>query len=188
MREQTIQLVVAPKSLTDINNARGHLEKARTVFEEIDRLMNEPLSVKVLIEIYGQFQAGLNTLDVGIEAVEQVQESMTFKVALPAPDKPEPEPEPEVEDEDSESHEWVFEGDDFRWLGSRQRKVLEILDRCKRKGRTVFRHELYQGLRNRNVVRCQSEFDHLMGRLAERKLVALTSDHTLEFIGEQNVE
>ena len=176
MQEKTIQLVVAPKSLTDINNARGHLEKARTVFEDIDRLMNEPLSVKVLIEIYGQFQAGLNTLDAGIEAVERVQENMSFKVVAI-------EPEPEVEDEDSESYEWVFEGDDFRWLGARQRKVLEVLDRCKRRGRTVFRHELYQGLRNRSVVRSQSEFDYLIERLAERKLVALMSDHTLKFIG-----
>jgi len=180
MQAQAIQLVVAPKSLTDINEAREHLEKARVVFEDIDRLMNQPLSVKVLIEIYGQFQAGLNTLDVGIEAVERVQESMAFKVVAP---EPEPEPESESEDEDSESYEWVFEGDDYRWLGSRQRTVLEALDRCKRRGRTVFRHELYQGLRNRNIVRSQSEFDYLIGRLADRKLIALMSDWTIKFIG-----
>ena len=93
MREQwkeTLQLVLDPTGLNNINKARDQLEKARVAFEEIDCLMNKPVSVKVLVEMYGQFQAALTMLDVGIDTVETLQANMTFKIALP-----EPEPAPE---------------------------------------------------------------------------------------------
>lgn len=180
MREQwkeTLQLVLDPTGLNNINKARDQLEKARVAFEEIDCLMNKPVSVKVLVEMYGQFQAALTMLDVGIDTVETLQANMTFRVARP---EPEPKPEPESEP----APRIVFKGNDYRWLGRRQQALLEALVLRERSTGTVVELSyLLEALHERKIVRGKAEFGRILKRLAEKSLVYYDATH-IHFTGE----
>ena len=179
--KERIELVLDPAGYDNINKARDHLEKARAAFDGIDRLMNEPVSVKVLVEMYGQFQAALSTLDVGIEAVEHMHTNMAFRVA-----RPEPEPEPEPESEPAPLV--VFEGNDYRWLGRRQQAVLEALVLRERSTGTVVELSyLLETLHERKIVRGKAEFGRILERLSDKNLVHYDETH-IYFTGEQNAK
>lgn len=212
MREQwkeTLQLVLDPTGLNNINKARDQLEKARVAFEEIDCLMNKPVSVKVLVEMYGQFQAALTMLDVGIDTVETLQANMTFKIALP---EPEPAPEeqltlealkikaeviesggctngmgldkPKPEPEPEPAPQIVFKGNDYRWLGRRQQALLEALVLRERStGAVVELSYLLETLHERKIVRGKAEFGRILKRLTEKNLVYYDATH-IHFTGE----
>ena len=204
MREQwreALELVLSPTGYDNMNESRDRIGKARTIFGNIDRLMNEPLSVKVLIEIYGEFQAALSTLDTSIEALDQARDKLSFRRAVPEPE-PEPEAEPEFRPPSFPvvcTNGMATTAKTGRFskpsivlpgmkLGKRQRAFLEVLVlREQTIGKLVTHHDVFGVLSERKVVRGRKEYDDMVRRLINKQLI-VADEQNIMFTGETNAK